>query len=221
MKRNTKVMSGTGCLGIGLVLVCCALASRSTPTNKATNAAASSTRTSAPTRALTITPSPSPGQMGLAFVVGNTDNEGAYIRASTVMTDRIRGWPDGTSMVQVGLDREVDGRLWRNVQAPDGTIGWIPADYLIEAPPPSPTPRESATPKSTNTALAPTRTAVPAPVATEIAPTAVPTLRPTAVPVAPPSTGCCKVCRTGKACGDSCIAANKTCHKGRGCACDG
>jgi hypothetical protein len=33
--------------------------------------------------------------------------------------------------------------------------------------------------------------------------------------------GCCKVCRAGKACGDSCIARDKTCHKGRGCACDG
>lgn len=32
---------------------------------------------------------------------------------------------------------------------------------------------------------------------------------------------CCKVCTTGKACGDSCIARNKTCHKGPGCACDG
>ena len=33
--------------------------------------------------------------------------------------------------------------------------------------------------------------------------------------------GCCKVCRAGKACGDSCIARDKTCHKGKGCACDG
>jgi hypothetical protein len=32
---------------------------------------------------------------------------------------------------------------------------------------------------------------------------------------------CCKVCKKGKACGDSCIARSKTCHKGRGCACDG
>ena len=32
---------------------------------------------------------------------------------------------------------------------------------------------------------------------------------------------CCKVCRAGKACGDSCIARDKTCHKGKGCACDG
>jgi hypothetical protein len=32
---------------------------------------------------------------------------------------------------------------------------------------------------------------------------------------------CCKVCKAGKACGDSCIARDKTCHKGKGCACDG
>lgn len=33
--------------------------------------------------------------------------------------------------------------------------------------------------------------------------------------------GCCRVCSTGKACGNSCIARWKTCHKGKGCACDG
>lgn len=32
--------------------------------------------------------------------------------------------------------------------------------------------------------------------------------------------GCCKVCSVGKACGDSCINAAYTCHKGPGCACD-
>jgi hypothetical protein len=32
---------------------------------------------------------------------------------------------------------------------------------------------------------------------------------------------CCKVCRKGKACGDSCIARDKVCRKGPGCACDG
>lgn len=33
--------------------------------------------------------------------------------------------------------------------------------------------------------------------------------------------GCCKVCHKGKACGDTCIAADKVCHKQGGCACDG
>lgn len=35
------------------------------------------------------------------------------------------------------------------------------------------------------------------------------------------SEACCKVCKKGKACGDSCISRDKTCHKGKGCACDG
>jgi hypothetical protein len=36
-----------------------------------------------------------------------------------------------------------------------------------------------------------------------------------------PSGTCCKVCTTGKACGDSCIAASSTCNVGSGCACNG
>ena len=32
---------------------------------------------------------------------------------------------------------------------------------------------------------------------------------------------CCKICKKGKACGDSCIARDKKCHKPPGCACDG
>jgi hypothetical protein len=32
---------------------------------------------------------------------------------------------------------------------------------------------------------------------------------------------CCKVCHQGKACGNTCIARDKICHVGPGCACDG
>jgi hypothetical protein len=32
---------------------------------------------------------------------------------------------------------------------------------------------------------------------------------------------CCKICRKGKACGDTCISVDKECHVGPGCACDG
>ncbi|MGI9038087.1 MAG: SH3 domain-containing protein [Gemmatimonadota bacterium] len=35
------------------------------------------------------------------------------------------------------------------------------------------------------------------------------------------SRSCCKVCRTGKACGNSCISRSYTCRKGAGCACNG
>lgn len=35
------------------------------------------------------------------------------------------------------------------------------------------------------------------------------------------STSCCRVCRTGKACGNSCISRDRTCRQPRGCACNG
>lgn len=33
--------------------------------------------------------------------------------------------------------------------------------------------------------------------------------------------GCCRICREGKACGDTCIERSDTCHVGPGCACNG
>ncbi|GEM_PF-2469688 len=70
-----------------------------------------------------------------------------------------------------------------------------------------------------------------------VVPTVVPVVAPTiaqraapvapVVPVAPAAPvapvqprACCKYCTNSKACGDSCISANKTCHKPPGCACD-
>jgi len=37
---------------------------------------------------------------------------------------------------------------------------------------------------------------------------------------APLASECCKVCRKGKACGNTCIAREKDCHQPPGCACD-
>jgi hypothetical protein len=37
----------------------------------------------------------------------------------------------------------------------------------------------------------------------------------------PTGSACCRVCKSGKPCGDSCIARDKTCNKGGGCACAG
>lgn len=47
------------------------------------------------------------------------------------------------------------------------------------------------------------------------APTPAPETRPT------PRRNCCRVCTNGKACGNSCIARNRTCRQPPGCACDG
>ena len=40
-------------------------------------------------------------------------------------------------------------------------------------------------------------------------------------PAAEAPAACCKICRKGKACGDSCINKNYTCHKPPGCAWNG
>lgn len=32
---------------------------------------------------------------------------------------------------------------------------------------------------------------------------------------------CCKICTTGKACGDTCISKSYSCNVGPGCACNG
>lgn len=95
-----------------------------------------------PTPAATPSPTPIPTY----YVVGNTGQVGVYVRASTVMADKIKAWPDGTYMMQVGPDGEGNGQTWKNVQDPDGTVGWIPARFLIEAPAPSVTPAPKVTP---------------------------------------------------------------------------
>ncbi len=46
-------------------------------------------------------------------------------------------------------------------------------------------------------------------------------VQPSPSPKPPPSPTCCKVCTTGKACGDTCIAKDLTCHITGGCACNG
>ena len=37
----------------------------------------------------------------------------------------------------------------------------------------------------------------------------------------PVTQACCKICTKGKACGNTCIARDKICHVGPGCACNG
>jgi beta-lactamase superfamily II metal-dependent hydrolase len=50
-------------------------------------------------------------------------------------------------------------------------------------------------------------------------PAPLPAPRETATPRTSPA--CCRICRSGKACGDACIAKTATCRKASGCACDG
>ena len=48
-----------------------------------------------------------------------------------------------------------------------------------------------------------------------------PTVQPTTPTPQPARRPCCRICRKGKACGDSCISRSYTCRKPPGCACNG
>ncbi len=63
--------------------------------------------------------------------VGNTDDEGVFIRRTPRMEDKIRPWQDGTSMAVLGPPQTVDGIVWLRVRAPDGVEGYVPAQYLV------------------------------------------------------------------------------------------
>ncbi len=83
---------------------------------------------------------PTPTVKAGPLVVGNTGGDGVWLRRSPDMEDRVRTWPDNSPMQVIGADREVDGRLWKNVEDPAGNVGWIPAEYLVN-PEPQPTPQ--------------------------------------------------------------------------------
>jgi len=100
------------------------------------------------------------------------------------------------------------GSYYYTVRTAHEARGWVEASVIIlsnEYTPPTPT--STATPVPT---VRPPRTPTPV-------------VNPTSKPVVPsrsqPQT-CCKICTTGKACGDSCISRDKVCHQPPGCACN-
>ena len=75
-----------------------------------------------------------------------------------------------------------------------------------------------------NAPIVPVAAVIPTVAPVVAAPAVEPTLaavQPLPTVPAAPARVCCKICRSGKACGDTCISASKTCHVGLGCACDG
>lgn len=83
--------------------------------------------TNTPTPELTTTAE----VFGKVYLVGNTGGDGVYIRRTYHMEDKIKAWPDGTAMVEISGWLQVGDRLWRHVVDPDGTEGYVPAEYLV------------------------------------------------------------------------------------------
>jgi SH3-like domain-containing protein len=113
--------------------------------------------------------------------VGNTDGQGANIRSEPGAGGRVlKTLAEGTTIDVLGPEREVDGRVWRQVRDPAGVTGWIVGGALA-APGTVPTPlppgsRPTASP-------APKPAAPPAPAG----PTSTPARAPTSTPSGAPS----------------------------------
>jgi hypothetical protein len=92
-------------------------------TATAATAAPNPTNTAAP-------PAPSANTV----YVGNTDGEGVYLRNSPAMDDKNTAYPDGTALTIIGDDVSGEGQTWKHVKAPDGTEGYVPAQYTTTTP---------------------------------------------------------------------------------------
>jgi hypothetical protein len=103
--------------------------------------------------------------------VDNTGGSGVLVRVKPGSDLIVGGWLDETYLEVVGDDLTAGGQLWRFVRGPDGSTGWVPAQYVVRArntptpgptdtpvPPPTPTPTETPTPGPTAT---PTGTPLP------------------------------------------------------------
>lgn len=68
------------------------------------------------------------------MLVANTDGYGVYMRRTPNPDDKLRAWQDGTKMEVIGQPVESGGKRWYKVRAPDGVEGYIPAEFLVNAP---------------------------------------------------------------------------------------
>jgi hypothetical protein len=66
------------------------------------------------------------------FVVANTGGDGVFLRRTPQYGDKMAAWPDETPLEEIGPERNVNGVLWHLVRAPDGTEGYVPAQYVKE-----------------------------------------------------------------------------------------
>ncbi len=67
------------------------------------------------------------------FIVANTGDDGVFLRRSPKIGDRLGAWADTTALEEIGPEQTLDGTTWRHVRAPDGTEGYVPAQYTALA----------------------------------------------------------------------------------------
>ena len=109
------------------------------PTGSPVTALAQPTPSRAP-----ITPTPDPQ---LRLLVTGAGPQGASLRETPGTGSRLKVLADGTELISLGEDQQAAGRNWKNVKDPDGTAGWVAAEFLtVGETTPVATPAATATP---------------------------------------------------------------------------
>jgi len=94
--------------------------------------------TPAPVATVAPTPMPTPAipaaltqpPASTKLMVSNVGTDGLSLRKAPGSGDRIKVWREGTEMVDLGQRTDLNGKSWRQVRDPDGSVGWAAADFL-------------------------------------------------------------------------------------------
>ena len=84
-----------------------------------------------PINAPTPIPATAPASAPERLVVANTGRSGVNLRVRAGdRAQRLKTLPEGTALEVAGADETADGLLWRNVRDPNGTVGWVSAQFV-------------------------------------------------------------------------------------------
>ena len=87
-----------------------------------------------PTITATATIAPPVVPAARTFIVANTGGEGVFLRQAPKTGNRLAALAEKTVLVEVGAEQTLEGAVWRHVRTPDGTEGYLPAQYTTVKP---------------------------------------------------------------------------------------
>jgi len=140
--RRTLILSTVG-LPIILGLVIFGVVVFTSARGRSAETAAAPTPAPVATIAPTVAPTSAipavladPG-ISTRMLVNNVGTDGLSLRRSPGIGQRIKVWPDGTALTDLGESAEQGGKTWKRVRDPEGNEGWVAADFLVSANPPA------------------------------------------------------------------------------------
>lgn len=71
-------------------------------------------------------PAPVQASEPQSVVVADTGGEGVFPRRTPALDDRMKAYPEGTTLAVIGGETEGGGITWLRVRAPDGVEAWVP-----------------------------------------------------------------------------------------------